>query len=58
MIKKSKLDEQVPVPPEKALENLDRMFDHVVSVSNKAVQERMKRAKKRRVAKRGTRRAG
>lgn len=38
--------------PDEALENLDRMFDQVVSVSNKTVQARMKRAKQRNTAKR------
>ena len=52
---KGKLDDRVPMSAERALKNLDRMFDQVVGVSNKAVQERMERAKKRRATKRGQR---
>jgi hypothetical protein len=53
----SKLDEPVPVSPTRALENLDRMFDHVINVSNKTVKQRMARAKSKRRTRRNVNRA-
>jgi hypothetical protein len=48
----SKLDEPVLASPDKAIKNLDRMFDTVIRVSNVRVREKIEQEKRRNTAKR------